>query len=408
MAIRGRSRGELKRGPVIGLIALAAMLALWLAPRAHADLYWAGFNNANGTSVGKAQTDGTIIANPFVTGAAGACGVVSDSTYVYWTQWTFGGTPHIGRVGVDGSNPDPNFVALPFGTSPCGVAVGGGFIYWTNTQHGAGTTLGRVAEDGVTGFDPGFVTGAAGPCGVAVTQTHIYWANNGGDSIGRVELDGVTGKDPNYVTGATDPCGVAVDDNYIYWANSFSGTGVGRVALDGVTGKDANFIPTSGANCGVAVNSQYIFWGEMAAGHVGRADIDGTNPNFAIVDSDDGPCGVALDAPPIPVNPVNPPGPSNDFKIKKVRKKRKKGIAVLIVQVPGAGDLSVNGKQVRGANTRTGPQPGDSRLRVKARGKKARALRRKGWARAKLVLKFTPDGGTQAERRATVVLVRKP
>src|SRR5262245_10808000 len=101
------TKGEGNRRAALLLVLSAACTALLLfAPRANADLYWAGFNlGVNGTQLGKADTSGAIIADPFVATADDPCGVVSDGTHVYWTNWANGGTPSIGRVDVDGTNP---------------------------------------------------------------------------------------------------------------------------------------------------------------------------------------------------------------------------------------------------------------------------------------------------------------
>jgi hypothetical protein len=415
MSERLGSRGELTRRVTAILIVAGAALFLF-APRAHADLYWAGFNSATGTTLGKAQLDGTSPNDLFVTGANGPCGVVSDSTHVYWANWTFGGTPHIGRADVDGTNVNQSFVTLPIGSTPCGVAVAGGFIYWANTSSGAGTTLGRVADDGVTGLNPSFVTGASGPCGVAVTQNDIYWANNGADTIGHANIDGVTGKNQSYVTGATDPCGVAVDGSHIWWANSFSGSGIGRVDLDGVSNKDAAFIPTDGAACGVAVNSSNVYWANQSAGHIGGANIDGTSPNQILVDDDDGSCGVAVDAapipppnpPPNPPNPPNPPAkPANNFKVKRVKKSRRTGQLKLVVKVPGVGLLQMRGKGIRSRSKRT-LKAGKVGLKVKATGSTLAALDLKGATRIRTKLTFTPDDGDGRTKTKRVTLLFAP
>ncbi|MGO9207419.1 MAG: hypothetical protein ACLQBX_14775, partial [Candidatus Limnocylindrales bacterium] len=100
------------------------------------------------------------------------CGVAVDSTHVYWAnRGTSGWTPTsgttIGRANLDGTGLDESFIGGA--QSPCGVAVDGTHLYWGNetTSTGAGTTIGRAKLDG-TGVNQQFITGAQAPCGVAV------------------------------------------------------------------------------------------------------------------------------------------------------------------------------------------------------------------------------------------------
>ncbi len=239
----------------------------FLATVDSAHIYW---TSAAGTTIGRANLDGTGADASFISGADGPAGVAVDSAHIYWAncggiadQGCSGNTvgTTIGRANLDGTGVNEDFITGA--SAPCGIAVDSGHIYWANLGPGAtGTTIGRANLDG-TGVNEDFITGASAPCGIAVDSGHIYWANAGnssvtGTTIGRANLDG-TGVDQSFITGADGPCGVAVDGQHIYWANygpdhlGGFGTAIGRANLDG-TGVNQSFIFTTDATCGVAVD----------------------------------------------------------------------------------------------------------------------------------------------------------
>ena len=146
----------------------------------------------------------------------------SANAFVYWANT--GST--IGRANSEGTGVNENFITGA--NSPCGVAVDASHLFWTNDALGTvgAGSIGRSNLDG-SGVTQNLVTGGDNPCGVAVDASHIYWTNNDGPgSIGRANLDGGS-PDQNFIGPLTFPCGVAVDSHYIYWANRDAGT-IGR------------------------------------------------------------------------------------------------------------------------------------------------------------------------------------
>ena len=157
-------------------------------------IYWA---NEQDGSIGRANLDGTAVEPHFITGATSPCGVAVDASHIYWANGggsivdapsiygppgvraTPGGTT-IGRANLDGSGVNQDFITGAL--DPCGVAVDAGHIYWANAggtpKDRAYNALGRANLDG-SRVDQRFVTGANGPCGIAVDGTHMYWANGG-------------------------------------------------------------------------------------------------------------------------------------------------------------------------------------------------------------------------------------
>lgn len=86
--------------------------------------------------------------------------------FIYWANGS-----SIGRANNDGSGPNPNFITGQ--AEPCGLAVDSQHIYWANQ---AGGSIGRGNLDG-TGINPNFIATDALPCGVALDGTHVWWAN---------------------------------------------------------------------------------------------------------------------------------------------------------------------------------------------------------------------------------------
>jgi sugar lactone lactonase YvrE len=118
--------------------------------------------------------------------------VAVDAEHLYWDNYSGGSGTTIGRADLDGTGIDESFISGADG--PVGVAVDAQHIYWANSNNG---TIGRANLDG-TDVDQGFITGVGFPEGVAVDAQHIYWASANG-TIGRANLDG-TGIDESFIT----------------------------------------------------------------------------------------------------------------------------------------------------------------------------------------------------------------
>ncbi len=215
-------------------------------------VYWANFlgpTNILEPTIGRATKGGSGVDQFFISVPAGdlaPCGVAVDSHFIYWANTGFGSGTTVGRANLDGSNPI-DFIAG--GSGPCGVAVDGQHIYWANNASG---TIGRANLDG-TDITQDFIPNAGTtPCGVAVDGSHIYWANSfGGSTIGRANLDG-SDVQPSFISDLPSPCGVAVGGGFIYWAE-VAGGAVGRASLDG-SNVQTDLIPTSSSPCGVALD----------------------------------------------------------------------------------------------------------------------------------------------------------
>ena len=114
----------------------------------------------------------------------------------------------------------------------------------------------RVTKGYVKDFQVGMVAADPFPKGRAV---HFNGGNNA------------------LITGLSSPRDVAVDSTYIYYADESIGA-IGRAKLDG-TEPNNKFISVPGQVYGVVVNSTYIYWTDATNKTIGRANLDGTEPN---------------------------------------------------------------------------------------------------------------------------------
>jgi hypothetical protein len=277
---------------VLGAL-VAALVFAFAAPPANAFVYWANFGtpgSGGGTTLGRANLDGSGVNESFITGASGASLPAVDASHIYWTNFN---TNAVERANLDGTGVNPSFITGA--SAPLGMAVDGAHVYWANCGSPScpGATIGRANLDG-TGVNQSFVTGQS-VTGVAVDAAYIYWSDFQGGTIGRANIDG-SGANNNFITGAIKPGGVAVDGTHIYWVNwnEGGGTTIGRANLDG-SGVNQSFITGASGPCGVAVDSAHIYWGNLSINAIGRANLDGSGVNQSFITGANGPCGVAVD-----------------------------------------------------------------------------------------------------------------
>ena len=276
------------------LVAALVLLALALAPRADAAVYW---TNALGPTIGHANDDGSGVNQAFIPAASQPAAVVVDGAHVYWSDFV---DHTIGRANLDGTGVNQRFIT---GVQTSALAVDGAHIYWGNVfglgpQGAPDDAIGRANLDG-SGVNPTFISGASNPEGVAVDGAHLYWSNEDTHSIGRANLDG-SGVNQSFVAVGVNrsPVGVAVDGAHIYWANFFQDT-IGRANLDG-SGVNSSFVRGAGLPQGVAVDAGHVYWTNNGAidqpqgSSIGRANLDGTGVDALFITGAAVPQGVAV------------------------------------------------------------------------------------------------------------------
>ncbi len=390
---------------VLALVALSP-----LGGTADAAVFW-----GDNSGIGRVNLDGSYPEPAFIAGevpAQGdvlhniyrACGVAVDGSHIYWAD---SGGNRIGRANLDGSDSDFNFISGA--DQPCGVAVDSSHVYWANS---GSDSLGRANLDGSEVNQE--LIGGIQPCGVAVEEPFVYWASPEEEAVGRAAASGPAFVQRSFVREAFGACGVAVDGSYLYWG-TFS-KDIGRVNLDG-SEPDRSFITGLDRPCGVAVNSSRIFWTEDGAGsegRVGEANLEGGEVNDQLVTGLAFPCGVAVDSTAY-VPPVAPKVSS--FSIRRVKHDRRSHTAFVAVSTGEEGVLSV--RLTRGARWRLQPAipsglnlaPGKSWLRIWPDGrhgagrKLLRLISRRGKVRMHLTLTFTASGAITSRKHKRLWLV---
>ena len=79
---------------------VALVVSLVFAASSQAYVYWANRGSTTGTTLGRANLDGTGTNNSFVGGASGPVGVAVDANYIYWAN-SFGAGNSIGRAALN-------------------------------------------------------------------------------------------------------------------------------------------------------------------------------------------------------------------------------------------------------------------------------------------------------------------
>ena len=166
-----------------------------------------------------------------------------------------------------------------------------------------------------------------------------------------------------------------------------------------VTGCQAGAACPAPSNCGLG---QFAAPADVAIDSSGRVLV--VDYSSRIVTRFAQPPSPPADNPPIETPPTETPPtetpptetppskPSNAFTIGKAELNTKKGTAKLPVNVPGAGSVSLQGKDVKPAS-KSATGASEVKLKVKAKGGLRDTLQDKGKAKASVDVTFTPTGG---------------
>jgi len=390
----------------VGLVAAAGAI---LASSASAYIYWADNPENDGTTIGRAENDGSGVNRNFITGLDGPCGVVVDDQHIYWGNR---GTNSIGRANLDGTGVETNFIPVGGGFgSPCGPSIGGGKLWWANLAGGTGGE-GAVARANLDGSSPqpGFFaspTSAHTPFTTAAGGGFVYWSNTdiSGPSpiepaIGRAGPDGTPPPNPNALPLSGSqffPVWLAADDSNLFISLlTFGGAGAGVFRVDHGLGS-GNFITQFSASGGVALHGGKFYVANGQEGTITRMNPDGTGVEPTIVTRAGTPTGLAVDG------RSTPPG---QLTVGKLTRNKRKGTGKLALTVNGPGAVALEGDGVKPATVQA-PGAGDVELPIRATGSKRKALKRKGKVKLKAELSFTPAQGTPDSESAKLKLKRK-
>jgi hypothetical protein len=424
------------------------------------------YANLDGSGAGDLDITGATIAGPHglaIDPTDGPAGTL------YWPNHAMIGTSSIGwaqldATGTGGAGGDLDTTGATL-DEPRGMMVDSESqrLYWANFADGLGKTISYASLDGSGGGDliPDIGADDEGPQGTAIDPTtrRIYWSDFGErHTIQSAKLDGtdITTLD----AGEADEKGVhgvAIDPetSRIFWPYWYS-NGIAGANLDGSGGGDFNVTglaidhpnlpsilkePTAtanptiggGADPGATLHCSTGRWaGDVIEALAYQApqdlsyrwsldgvDLPGSDSDtVTATDAGTYRCVVtatnaagSTDAtssahqvvkPP----PPPPPPPSNKFSFGKLKLNRHHGTAKLAVELPGPGDVALNGKGLTAVSKH--PQAaGEARLRIKPLGKTKRKLLRRGKASVRPKVTFTPTGGTANTLSEHVELVVK-
>jgi len=382
--------GESRR---VGVAALAVSIVLLLAPSvASADIFWA---NGIGGGVGRANNDGSNVRAKWVgTGAPGtSCGIDVAGGYVYWAnKYNGAGKNSISRASLDGSSVRPAFIRIsdePRPPQPCGVAVNDSHVYWGNNFQ---NSIGRANLDGsspnqqfLTQQQPGGVPFK--PCGLALNDQTLFWDG------GRANLDG---SDPQSMPGGRCNVAVAGDSLYTVRGNpsAFNST-INRSDLDGSNSTAV----ADAAPCGIDVFGGYVYWVSQwdYKSEIWRAPLDrGWKREKVLEVSQRQVCGLEVTA-------GNAAG--NGVRAGKPRT-RDNGSARLPIHTPAPGRVKLSGRGIETARAAVG-KSGRLMLPVRAKGIKAKRLRRHGEVKVTAKVVFYPKNGRLETDSARIELRRR-
>jgi hypothetical protein len=243
--------------------------------------------------------------------AAKATGLVSEGAFLYWANPTSGS---IGRAEISGGGvTDVKEEFIGELGAPRWLAADSKYLYWSDLHEGNEEegTIGRVELDGANP-EAEFITGLGRPQGVAVDAGHIYWANEGAGrsdkpaAIGRAGIEGdAVEAEWHKLTANELPRGIAVDGGHVYWTlNQPVGTGetialfLYRAELNG-SNQVFKFL-NQGPNFkigGIAIDGSHLYWADQTGNEIGRADLNLENLEAEFIDpaeTGDSPVGLAL------------------------------------------------------------------------------------------------------------------
>jgi virginiamycin B lyase len=261
------------------------------AASAQAYVYWgiAGPDGSGGTTLGRADLDGSGVTHSFAGGASNPGPIAIDGAHIYWAN---DGTGSIGRANLNGSDPDPTWIPN-LGESAAGIAVDGSYIYWTDSEAGY---IGRATLAG-TDVKPTFIDVGAetSPEGIAVQSGTIYVGTL--DQIKTVDATGGTPLLLGPSLGSNlQVLSLAIAGGYVYFG-LFPNGAIGRMTTIG-TGETTSFVTGLGIPGGVASDGTYLYWADTTDGEIGRALLaseGATNIEDNFINEPNDPTGLAVD-----------------------------------------------------------------------------------------------------------------
>jgi hypothetical protein len=263
------------------------------AVSAQAYVYWAvgGSDGSGGTTIGRADLNGSGVNHSFAPGASSPAAIAIDASHIYWAN---DGAESIGRANLNGGDADPTWIPNR-GATVSGIAVDGSYIYWTEGD--SSDYISRMPIGGGT-IDPTFIDAGTQPEGIAVQSGTIYVG-----VYNQIESVPVAGMQVPLPLGTSLGSGeqvpsLAVGGGYVYFGEFGLDNEIGRMTVDG-SDQTSDFISGNFFAGGIATDGTYLYWSSSTDGEIGRALIGSagaTNVEPDFVSEPNDPYGVAVDA----------------------------------------------------------------------------------------------------------------
>jgi len=293
--------------------------------------------------------------------------------------WTASGT-HVFRILPSAPGTIGDFTQV---TDARGIAAGGDGNIWV--ADAGGQRIVSLTTAGTPAPGSPYSVAGGGPQGIAAglgTQMAFTDPLSGPPHrLGRITPGGV----PQFTPIATsDPFGITFAADGAYWTGRFSTNNIGRLTPNGQFTQLGGFSANAGPRQ-LAPGPGNTLWVTLQ-----------TADKVARVTG---------------VGPTPPPPPSgctdNEFTFGKAKKNKKKGTAKLTVEVPCAGDLELAKTKKVKADDEVAEADGEEKLTVKPKGKARKRLNKKGKAKVKAEVTYTPEGGEPNTQTKRVKLVRR-
>ena len=183
-----------------------------------ANVYWTDFNAGAVRSVPK--NSGTM--NTLATGSNSPAGIVTDGSFVYWSELSNPGA--VRKVPVNGGT----VTLLGYNVNNYGIGIDSNNVYWgENVTPNAGSIDKEAKAGGTLSY---LATGLPYIHDVTTDGTSVFWIQNGSNpnALSQVPITG--GSPVTLATNLPDPVALAVDSTYVYWIDrNGGGTGAGTL-----------------------------------------------------------------------------------------------------------------------------------------------------------------------------------
>jgi hypothetical protein len=277
-------------------------LAAWSGASAQAYVYWttSGPAGQGGTTLGRADIDGSGLNASFVSEATNPGPIAINSSRIYWGN---DGDATIGISNLNGSDANQSFLSFNASTTIVGgLALDSTYVYWVNSKDGG---IGRADLDGADP-QPAFITAGSSespPTALALSGGTLFYAEGSGLTNTDLYKVPATGGTPTLLatlTGVTYAVGLAAADGYVYWGGEYDNAGaIGRISTQPAQTPDYTYVTGLMLPTGVATDGSELYWADLNADQIGRAQIGATSATDIEQDfatDAGGPFGVAFDA----------------------------------------------------------------------------------------------------------------